>query len=79
MLLQLPDLRVLQDLLYLNLLLSQGISDLIQRTLACNDILDSHSETGLMKPVVNQELSVREEVSARIGSLFFPYDVNHTA
>ena len=54
---------------------SNGVDGL----LLSDDILNTHGEAMLVKPVVDDQLSVGEEVSAAQGAFVLPNDVDDTA
>lgn len=66
----------MQDLLDLLVLLLKVLLDGVEGDLLGNDVLDSDSEAILMKPVVDQQLSVRHEVPGWVGSLLLPDDMD---
>jgi len=75
---QVASLSIMQDLLDLLVLLLEVPLDGVECHLLGNDVLDSDSETNLMEPVVDQQLSVRHKVAGRVGSLLLPDDVDDT-
>jgi hypothetical protein len=72
-------LSLLQHFICLKGVLGKSLADFIERRLVRNDVLDTNCKAVLVKPVVDQELGVGEEISASIRSLLLPDDVDHTS
>ena len=78
MLWQFTHLGIVDDLLDFFFVVSNFREHLVENLLFGNNILDTHSKTSVNKPIVYDQLDVRNKVTASLRSQILPYNVNKT-